>query len=107
MTTYKIWSPPGLSLTFAITSRVLRMHCRRTLHYVILRSGSIKTVAKKDNYIPSRRTGKGPLGAKVFSYYTQDERRLIEKAAKLEHRSLSSFVAIAAVERAQRVVGRN
>ena len=77
------------------------------LSCVILLSGSIATVAKKDTYIPSRRTGKGPLGAKVFSYYTQDERRLVEKAAKLEHRSLSSFVAIAAVERAQRVLGRN
>ena len=77
------------------------------LYCVMLLSGSIATVAKKDTYIPSRRTGKGPLGAKVFSYYTQDERRLVEKAAKLEHRSLSSFVAIAAVERAQRVLGRN
>lgn len=63
------------------------------------------TVSKKD-HIPSRRTGKIPLGAKVFSYYTQEERRLIEKAAKLEHRSLSSFVAIAAIDRAQRVLGR-
>jgi hypothetical protein len=77
------------------------------LYCVILLSGSMATVAKKDTYIPSRRTGKGPLGAKVFSYYTQDERQLVEKAAKLEHRSLSSFVAIAAVERAQRVLGRN
>lgn len=77
------------------------------MYCVILLSGSITMVAKKDSYIPSRRTGKGPLGAKVFSYYTQDERRLVEKAAKLEHRSLSSFVAIAAVERAQRVLGRN
>jgi len=73
---------------------------------IILLSGSIKAVAKKD-HIPSRRNGQGPLGAKVFSYYTQEERRLIEKAAKREHRSLSSFVAIAAVERAQRVLGRN
>jgi uncharacterized protein (DUF1778 family) len=56
--------------------------------------------------IPSRRTGKKPLGAKVFSYYTQEERRLIEQAAKLEHRSLSSFVALAAMEKAQRVLGR-
>ncbi len=62
-------------------------------------------MAKKD-HIPSRRTGKKPLGAKVFSYYTQEERRLIEQAARLEHRSLSSFVAIAALERAQRVLGR-
>jgi hypothetical protein len=48
-------------------------------------------VAKRD-HIPSRRTGKTPLGAKVFSYYTQEERRLLEKAAKQERRSLSSFV---------------
>lgn len=63
-------------------------------------------VAKKDRYIPSRRTGKVPLGAKVFSYYTLEERRLIERAAELEQRSLSSFVAIASVERAKRVLGR-
>jgi hypothetical protein len=79
---------------------------RNALHFVVLLSGSIKTVANKDRYIPSRRTGKVPLGAKVFSYYTQNERRLVERAAKLEHRSLSSFVAIAAVERAQRVLDR-
>ena len=53
----------------------------------------------KEEHIPSRRTGKTPLGAKVFSYYTQEERRLLEKAAKLERRSLSSFVALAALER--------
>jgi uncharacterized protein (DUF1778 family) len=60
-------------------------------------------MAKKD-HIPSRRTGKIPLGAKVFSYYTQDERRLLEKAAKQERRSLSSFVALAALERAHRII---
>ncbi len=32
----------------------------------------------------------------MFSYYTQEERKLLEKAAKLERRSLSSFVALAA-----------
>jgi hypothetical protein len=46
-------------------------------------------VAKRD-HIPSRRTGKTPLGAKVFSYYTQEERRLLEKAAKQE-RLISLF----------------
>ncbi len=66
----------------------------------------LRIVAKKDQIIPSRRTGKVPLGAKVFSYYTQEERKMIEKAAKLEHRSLSSFVALSAIERAQRVLGR-
>ncbi len=58
----------------------------------------------KREHIPSRRTGKTPLGAKVFSYYTQDERKLLEKAAKAERRSLSSFVALAALERAQRIL---
>ena len=58
----------------------------------------------KEEHIPSRRTGKTSLGAKVFSYYTQEERRLLEKAAKLERRSLSSFVALAALERAQRIL---
>jgi uncharacterized protein (DUF1778 family) len=60
-------------------------------------------VAKRE-HIPSRRTGKTPLGAKVFSYYTQEERRLLERAAKQERRSLSSFVALAAIERAQRII---
>lgn len=63
------------------------------------------SVAKKD-HIPSRRAGKKPLGAKVFSYYTQEERQLIEQAARLDHRSLSSFVAIAALEKAQQVLSR-
>ena len=94
-----------LSLTLRFQLKTLE--AGPTLHCIMLLSGSIAVVAKKDRYIPSRRTGEGPLGAKVFSYYTQDERRLVEKAAKLEHRSLSSFVAIAAVERAQRVLGRN
>jgi len=40
----------------------------------------------------------------VFSYYTQEERRMLEKAAKQERRSLSSFVALAAIERAQRII---
>lgn len=40
----------------------------------------------------------------MFSYYTKEERRLLEKAAKLERRSLSSFVALAALERAQRIL---
>jgi len=34
----------------------------------------------KEEHIPSRRTGKTSPGAKVFSYYTQEERRLLEKA---------------------------
>jgi hypothetical protein len=64
---------------------------------------TIKAGGQRD-HIPSRRTGKIPLGAKVFSYYTQEERRLLEKAAKQERRSLSSFVALAALGRAQRII---
>jgi uncharacterized protein (DUF1778 family) len=62
-------------------------------------------VSKKD-HIPSRRTGNEALGAKVFTYLTPKERKLIEKAAELEHRSLSSFVAIAAIDRAHQVLSR-
>jgi len=70
-----------------------------------VRNSSIAVVVQTDDHIPSRRTAKKPLGAKVFSYYTQDERKLIEKAAKLEHRSLSSFVALAALDRAKKLIG--
>jgi uncharacterized protein DUF1778 len=74
---------------------------------IIRCSATIPGAVSKKDHIPSRRTGKIPLGAKVFSYYTQEERRLIEKAARMEHRSLSSFVAVAAIERAQRVLSRS
>ena len=43
----------------------------------------------------------------MFTYLTPKERKLIEKAAELEHRSLSSFVAIAAIDRAHKVLGRS
>jgi len=43
------------------------------------------------------------MRAKVFSYYTLEERRLLEEAANRESRSLSSFVALAALDRARRV----
>jgi uncharacterized protein (DUF1778 family) len=58
----------------------------------------------KKEQIASRRKETTPLGSKVFSYYTQRERKLLEKAARLERRSLSSFVAIAAVDRANQVI---
>jgi uncharacterized protein (DUF1778 family) len=70
-----------------------------------VRNSSIGLVSQTDDHIPSRRTAKKPLGAKVFSYYTQEERKLIEQAAKLEHRSLSSFVALASLDRAKRLIG--
>jgi hypothetical protein len=63
-------------------------------------------VPKNAHNVPSRRTAKRPMRAKVFSYYTLEERRLLEEAAKQESRSLSSFVALAALDRARRVTGR-
>jgi uncharacterized protein (DUF1778 family) len=42
----------------------------------------------------------------VFSYYTKKERQLVEDAAEQESRSLSSFVALAALERARQILGR-
>src|SRR5215475_1708178 len=64
-------------------------------------------VPKGDSNVPSRRTAKEPLREKVFSYYTKKERQLLERAAELESRSLSSFVALAAIERARRILGRS
>jgi uncharacterized protein (DUF1778 family) len=63
-------------------------------------------VPKRDTNVPSRRAAKDPLRAKVFSYYTIKERQLVEEAAKHESRSLSSFVALAALEQARRILGR-
>ena len=63
-------------------------------------------VPKRDSKVPSRRAAKDPLRAKVFSYYTNKERQLVEEAAEYESRSLSSFVALAALERARQILGR-
>jgi len=64
-------------------------------------------VPKGDSNVPSRRASREPLREKVFSYYTKRERQLLEQAANLESRSLSSFVALAALERARRILGRS
>lgn len=64
-------------------------------------------VPKGDYNVPSRRTAREPLREKVFSYYTKKERQLLEQAAERESRSLSSFVALAAIERARRILGRS
>ena len=64
-------------------------------------------VPKGDSNVPSRRTSREPLREKVFSYYTKKERELLERAAEREARSLSSFVALAALERARRILGKS
>jgi Protein of unknown function (DUF1778) len=52
----------------------------------------------------SRRRGKPLLGRKTFVYFTEDERKLIDHASKVERRSISSFVANAAIAAAEEVV---
>ena len=43
---------------------------------------------------------------KTFVYLTEEERRLVDEAAASERRSISSFIANAAVEAAERIVSR-
>lgn len=54
----------------------------------------------------SRRRSDQPLGRKTFVYLTDEERRLVDEAAASERRSVSSFIAHAAVEAAERIVKR-
>jgi len=60
-------------------------------------------------HVPHRRSsGKGMgrrLGEKVFSYFTTEERKRLDLAAKRQDMSLSSFVAKAANGEADRVLG--
>jgi hypothetical protein len=58
----------------------------------------------KRNFPGSRRRGKASLGRKTFVYFTEDERTLIDQAAKVERRSISSFVATAALAAAEDLV---
>ncbi len=62
-----------------------------------------------DNYhVPHRRSsGKNNdrLGAKLFSYYREEERDKIVEAAKRADLSMSSFIAKASIEEATRVLG--
>ena len=51
----------------------------------------------------SRRRTRGNLPKKTLVYFTEDERRLIDAAAKAERRSISSFIANAAIIAAQKV----
>jgi len=61
----------------------------------------------KRNIPASRRRGKPRLGRKTFVYFTEDERELIDQAAKSERRSVSSFVATAAIAAAEGLVTRH
>lgn len=52
----------------------------------------------------SRRRSREPLGRKTLVYLTEEERNVIDRAAAAERRSVSSFIANAAVEAATRVI---
>jgi len=54
----------------------------------------------------SRRRSKTPLSGKIFVYFTDEERRIIDSAADAERRSISSFVANAAIAAAEAVHSR-
>jgi len=64
-------------------------------------SGMKKVPARK-----SRRRSKQSLGRRILVYFTQAERDLIDKAADLERRSTSSFIANAAITAAERIVDK-
>ena len=61
---------------------------------------------KKGSAPKSRRRSRQPLGRKTFVYLTEEERTLVDDAAAAERRSVSSFIANAAVEAAERIVDR-
>ncbi len=47
------------------------------------------------------------MGKKTFVYLTEEERMFVDKAAAAERRSVSSFIAKAAVEAAERTLDRH
>ena len=63
---------------------------------------TISAMAKKDS-AASRRRSKPRLGRKTFVYFTDEERKQVDEAAKFERRSISSFVANAALVAAEEV----
>jgi len=68
-------------------------------------SGTI-AIMSKAGAPKSRRRSKLRLGRKTLVYFTDEERRLIDRAANLERRSISSFVANAAIAAAELVLLR-
>jgi len=52
----------------------------------------------------SRRRAEGGLGKKVFAYFTAEEYAVLQRAAKVERRSMSSFVALGALDSARAVL---
>jgi hypothetical protein len=63
-------------------------------------------VTKKQSTGSRRRSAPG-LGKKTFVYFTHDERKLVDQAAEIERRSVSSFVANAALTAAEATIRRD
>jgi hypothetical protein len=63
-------------------------------------------VTKKQSTASRRRSAPG-LGKKTFVYFTNDERELVDQAAEIERRSVSSFVANAALTAAEATIRKN
>jgi len=63
-------------------------------------------VTKKQPTASRRRSAPG-LGKKTFVYFTDDERKLVDQAAEIERRSVSSFVANAALTAAEATIRKN
>jgi hypothetical protein len=63
-------------------------------------------VTKKQPAASRRRSSPG-LGKKTFVYFTDGERKLIDQAAEIERRSVSSFVANAALTAAEATIRKN
>jgi hypothetical protein len=55
----------------------------------------------------SRRRSRSGLGKKTFVYFTDDERKLVNRAAEIERRSVSSFIANAALTAAETTFRKN
>ena len=55
----------------------------------------------------SRRREKVGLSKKTLVYFSDAERKTIDRAAKLERRSISSFIANAAIVAANSILARN
>jgi hypothetical protein len=63
-------------------------------------------VRKKQPTASRRRSAPG-LGKKTFVYFTDDERKLVDQAAEIERRSVSSFVANAALTAAEAAIRKS
>ncbi|MBZ5686247.1 MAG: DUF1778 domain-containing protein [Acidobacteriia bacterium] len=61
---------------------------------------------KKGAISKSRRRSQQTLNKKILVYFTQSERKLVDRAADLERRSISSFVANAAIVAAEQIVAK-